>query len=326
MRVLFWGTSDFALPTLRDLLSSAHEVVGVVTQPDRPAGRGRAVRATPVARAARDAGRTLLQPEKPRGESFLEAMAALEPDVSVVAAYGEILTEPVLEAPPRGTLNVHASLLPELRGAAPINWAVIRGHRRTGVTIMRIVRELDAGPILRQEAVEIGPSTTAGDLFGLLSELGGRLLVDTLGMLEVGTVPEREQDHEAATYAPKLDRAAARLDWSLTAAEVDRWIRGCDPWPAAWSLLVDGEGETGEEGLAVQLFAPTPVEQASGAEDSGELALPGTILVADPREGMRVAAGRGSVWIGEVKPAGKARMASVAWIRGRGARAGQRLA
>ncbi|HKK07605.1 MAG TPA: methionyl-tRNA formyltransferase [Gemmatimonadota bacterium] len=334
MRVLFWGTSDFALPTLEALLSSAHDVVGVVTQPDRPAGRGRSVRATPVARAAAGAGLTLLQPEKPRGEAFLEAIAGLAPDVSVVAAYGEILTEPVLEAPRLGTLNVHASLLPALRGAAPVNWAIIRGHRESGVTIIRLVRELDAGPILRQEPVAIGPRTTAGELFEELAGLGARLLLETLDALAGGTAEPREQDHEAATYAPKLDRDAARLDWSLSAEEVDRWIRGCDPWPAAWSLLGAGEvvaaGEGGVAGgedaaagsgpLAVQLFAPRPVEDGEAAGRP-----PGTVLVADPREGLRVATGRGSVWIDEVKPAGSRRMGSAAWIRGRGPRPGRRF-
>ncbi|HKK27104.1 MAG TPA: methionyl-tRNA formyltransferase [Gemmatimonadota bacterium] len=351
MRVLFWGTSDFALPTLRALLdASDHEVVGVVTQPDRPAGRGRSVRATPVARAGAESGLRLLQPEKPRGDAFMEALAGLDPDVSVVAAYGEILTEHVLEAPRLGTLNVHASLLPALRGAAPINWAIIRGHRESGVTIIRLVRELDAGPILRQEAVGIGPRTTAGELFEELSGLGGRLLLETLEGLGAGTIEPREQDHDAATYAPKLGRDAARLDWSHSAAEVDRWIRGCDPWPAAWSVLgaeddgasggrrpSGGGGRSGGD-LSVQLFDPRSVGSAEAARavaaaaESGRGsvhdrpgAAPGTVLVADPREGLLAAAGQGAVWIGEVKPAGSRRMASAAWIRGRGARAGQRL-
>ena len=322
MRVLFWGTSDFALPTLRALLASPHRVVGVITQPDRPAGRGRSVRATPVARAGAEAGLRLLKPERPGGEAFLEVLEELAPDVSVVAAYGEILTEPVLEAPALGTLNVHASLLPELRGAAPVNWAIIRGHRSSGVTIIRLVRELDAGPILRQEAVEIGPQTTAGTLFEELAGLGARLLLETLDALARGTASAREQDHEAATYAPKLDRDAARIDWTLSAEEVDRWIRGCDPWPAAWSLLGEGGGggrpdDGTEEGLPVQLFGSRPVQEGD--------ADPGTVLVADPRDGLRVAVGRGSVWVDEVKPAGSRRMDSAAWIRGRGPRPGRRF-
>ncbi|MFB6240875.1 MAG: methionyl-tRNA formyltransferase, partial [Gemmatimonadota bacterium] len=205
MRVLFWGSPDFALPPLRALLGSSHEVVGVVTNPDRPAGRGREPRPTPVKEEALARDLPVLQPERPDGPEFHDEVRSLEPDVSAVAAYGQILSGDTLALPPRGSLNVHASLLPELRGAAPINWAVIRGHDRTGVTIMRMVEELDAGPILLQRAVEIAPRETAGDLFGRLAELGGEALVDALDALERGEAEEREQDHDRATYAPKLD-------------------------------------------------------------------------------------------------------------------------
>ncbi len=312
MRVLFWGTSDFALPTLR-ALERRHDVVGVVTQPDRPAGRGRSLRSTPVKRLADELGLEVVQPEKPRGDAFLERIAALDPEVSIVAAYGEILTEEVLELPPRGSLNVHASLLPALRGAAPINWAVIRGHDRSGVTIMRMVRELDAGPMLRREAVPIGPRTTAGELFETLAELGSELLVATLEDLERGTVEEREQDDDAATYAPKLDRAAARLDWSATAVELDRWVRGCDPWPAAWSELRD------DDGLPVQLFDPTPLPEASHESE------PGTVVAAEADGGLRLAAGEAARATGEVKPAGRRRREAADWIRGRGVARGDRF-
>ena len=314
MRVLFWGTSDFALPTLR-ALHREHEVAAVVTQPDRPAGRGRSVRRTAVKRLADELGLETLQPEEPRGEAFLARLAEREPEIAVVAAYGEILVEPVLELPPRGSVNVHASLLPALRGAAPINWAIIRGHERTGVTIMRMVRELDAGPILDAEAVPIGPRTTAGELFERLSSLGADRLLTTLERLERGEIEEREQDHDEATYAPKLDREAARLDWSASAEVLDRWIRGCDPWPAAWSEL--GEGE---DARPVQLFDPRPLP----ADDTGGAA-PGTVLRADPRERLRVATGRGALAVGEVKPAGSRRMSAAEWVRGRGIEAGQRL-
>jgi len=329
IRVLFWGTSDFALPTLRALEESPHSIVGVVTQPDRPAGRGRRLRPTPVGRAAEESGHPLLRPERPRGEEFLSELRELEPGISVVAAYGEILTGDVLRLPPRGSLNVHASLLPELRGAAPIHWAVIRGHERTGVTVMRMVRELDAGPILRTEAVAIGPETTAGELFGELSELGARLLVETLAALEEGEVEERPQDDGAATYAPKLSRDDVRLDWGRSREELDRWIRGCDPWPAAWSRFRpaggggdDGErGEGAREALDVQLFSPHLPEP--GEDPAGEV--PGRVIRADPREGIRVATGAGVLGIREVKPAGKRRMEAAAWVRGRGVSVGDRF-
>ncbi len=310
MRILFWGTADFALPSLRALAASEHRLAAVVTQPDRPAGRGRKPRPTPVKEEADELGLEVLQPEKPRGEAFLSRIRSLEPDLTVVAAYGEILTEEVLEVPARGSVNVHASLLPRLRGAAPINWAVIRGHDRSGVTIMRMVRELDAGPILSRRAVEIGPSTTAGDLFAELAPMGAELLVETLTRLEEGHVEEREQDDDRATYAPKLDRETARLDWSLPAGELERWIRGLDPWPGGWSEL---------DGRSVQLFGPA-VEEAP--EDGAE---PGEVVQADPKRGLLVAAGRGAVRVEEVKPAGSRRMASAAWIRGRGAAEGDRF-
>ncbi len=320
MRVVFWGTADFALPTLRALAGSRHEVTAVVTRPDRPAGRGRSLRAAPVKEEADRLGLATIQPEDPSEEGFVRRLEDLSPDASVVAAYGEILTEPVLEAPRLGSFNVHASLLPELRGAAPVNWAIIRGHDRTGVTIMRMVRELDAGPVLRQEAVELGPDVTAGELFGRLSEMGGELLLETLGDVEAGEAEEREQDHDRATYAPKLDRETARVDWTLSAREVGRWIRGCDPWPAAWSEL----GRPDDDPLPVQLFSPDPDVPVSG-DGPEPVPEPGTVVLADPSEGLRVACGEGVVDVGEVKPAGRTRMEATAWIRGRGVAEGQRF-
>lgn len=335
MRVLFWGTPEFGSPALRALTGEGHEIVGVVTRPDRPAGRGRRITAGPVKREALDLGVPVLQPPKPRGETFLESLRELRADVAVVAAYGHILTEEVLELPPRGSLNIHASLLPELRGAAPVNWAIIRGHRRGGVTVMRMVRELDAGPILHQVGVDIPPDMTAGELSAALSELGAEAIVDVLARLEGGEVEEREQDHDRATYAPKLDREIARLDWSLPAEEVARWIRGCDPWPAAWSELraagdgdveSDGGGVGGREAVPVQLFAPEVIPGRSGPDGpAAERAASGTVLRADPREGLSVAAGSGAVRVGEVKPAGRPRMSAAAWVRGRGPVPGDRF-
>lgn len=310
MRVLFWGTPDFGLPALEAMRGAGHEIVGVVTNPDRPAGRGREVRASPVKRWAAARDLPVLQPERPRGEAFLARLRALDPEISVVAAYGAILREEVLALPPRGSINVHASLLPELRGAAPVNWAIIRGYDETGVTIMRMVRELDAGPVLKQRAIPIGPGTTAGQLHDEAARVGAELLVETLAGLEAGTVRESEQAHERATYAPKLGREDARLDWSAPAEEVGRWIRGCDPWPAAWSVLRE---------RSVQLFAPV-VERRAGDD-----AAPGTVVEADDRAGLLVAAGEDALRIGEVKPAGGRRMSATAWIRGRGVAAGDRL-
>lgn len=271
------------------------------------------MRESAVKSAARELGVPLLQPEKARGEEFLESLAGLRPDLSVVAAYGQLLVDEVLALPVRGSINVHASLLPELRGAAPINWAIIRGHDLTGVTIMRMVREMDAGPILDQVSESIGSDMTAGELSERLSVLGAEALAATLARLEQGEVPEREQDHDRATYAPKMSRELARLDWSLPAAEIACWMRGCDPWPAAWTEL---------DGTVVQMFRPSASASAAGR---GAAAPPGTVVEADPREGLIVATGAGTIRVGEVKPAGRARMEAAAWIRGRGAARGDRF-
>ena len=309
MRILFWGTPEFSVPSLRALQEEGHAVLAVVTQPDRPAGRGQALRPSPVKQEAEREGIPVLQPERPRGDEFISEIRDMEPELSVVAAYGHILVDDVLAVPRHGSINVHASLLPELRGAAPVNWAVIRGHSHSGVTIMRMVRELDAGPILYRVATPLPDDMTAGELYEMLSEMGATALIEALAQMEAGAIEEAEQAHERATFAPKLGRSDARIDWTLDTVSLDRWIRGCDPWPAAWSELA---------GKSVQLFAPL-------ADDSNSDLPPGTVLEADSRRGVRVATGDGSLWIGEVKPAGRARMSSEAWIAGRGAREGDRF-
>ncbi len=311
MRIVFWGTPEFAVPSLRALQEEGHLVVAVVTMPDRPAGRGRRVRKSAVKLEAEAEGIEVLQPEDPNAPEFLPRLREFEPDLSVVVAYGAILSEELVDLPRLGSVNVHASLLPKLRGAGPVNWAIIRGHEHSGVTIMRIVPELDAGPILYRVESRFPPDVTAGQLSQQLSEMGAAALVEALAQMEAGTLPEVDQDHARATYAPKLDRETARLDWSLTAEELDRWIRGCDPWPAAWTTL---------GGEAVQLFRPSlPTD-----ENAGEVA-PGTVVRADPKDGLRVATGEGLLEIGEVKPAGSRRMESTAWIAGRGVASGDRF-
>ncbi|MFQ5689799.1 MAG: methionyl-tRNA formyltransferase [Gemmatimonadota bacterium] len=313
MRVLFWGTPDFSVPSLRALTEEGHEVIAAVTQPDRPAGRGRALRAGAVKRECEALGIPVLQPVRAGGEDFLRDLERLRPDVSIVVAYGQILPGSVLSVPRHGSLNLHASLLPELRGAAPLHWAILNGHTRSGVTVMRMVREMDAGPILYQIPIDLAPDLTVGDLHELLSELGAEALVEALTLLVAGRLEEREQDEARATYAPKLARADARLDWSRPARELERWIRGCDPRPGAWSRL---------SGAGIQLFQPA---LESPGETDLRLAEPGRVLQADPRSGLLVAAGTGALRIREVKPAGRSRMSSAAWIRGRGIAEGARF-
>lgn len=315
MRVLFWGTPDFAVPSLRALLGEGHDLVAAVTRPDRPAGRGRKLRSSAVKEAALGEGVPVLTPELPRGDGFLRTLEALSPEVSVVVAYGHILRPEVLELPGRGSLNVHASLLPELRGAAPIHWAIVRGHERTGVTVMRMTEGMDEGPILLQRDVPIAPDDTATSLHLRLAELGAEAIVEALALLEADALEPREQEPDRATYAPRIDRETARVDWSRPARAVADHIRGMDAVPGAWSEW---------DGAPVKLFQPRVVEDGggSGRSDGRE---PGTVLEADPVAPLVVAAGEGAVEIREVQPAGRRRMAAAAWLRGGGPEVGSRL-
>lgn len=323
MRVVFWGTPEFALPSLRALTEEGHDVVAVVTQPDRPAGRGRRVRPSPVKSLALEEGIPVLTPERPRGEAFLEELRALEPEISVVVAYGHILRPEVLDLPARGSVNVHASLLPELRGAAPVSWAVIRGLPVTGVTIMRMTPGMDEGPILLQAETRIDPGENASELYHRLAELGAGALVEALAMMAAGIGEEREQDHAAATYAPKLTREGARIEWTLEAPRVSDFIRGMDEVPGGWSTL---------DGVPVKLFRSEPVEpgvadadeEPPGAGDDWRGTPPGTVVVAD-RDGILVACGQGAVRIREIQPPGKRRMEAGAWALGERELVGRRF-
>lgn len=313
MRILFWGTPEFALPSLGALLGEGHDVIGVVTQPDRPRGRGRTLSPSPVKELAEGEGLPVFQPERARDADFVRRVRELGPELNVAVAYGQLLSRELLDAPARGSLNVHASLLPALRGAAPINWAIIRGHAVTGVTIMRMVEQLDAGPMLMRVEEPILPEETATDLTVRLSEVGAASLVEVLALMEFGDGPdERPQDEGAATYAPRLSRDDARVDWTEPAPAVANRIRGMDAVPGAWTTLGDGD--------ELKVYRPHVAEDGRAGE-------PGTVLEASAREaeGLLVACGDGAVWIREVKPAGKRRMAAAEWIRGRGAAAGDRL-
>jgi methionyl-tRNA formyltransferase len=310
VRVLFWGTPEFAAPPLRALLGEGFDVVGVVTQPDKPVGRSRSkLRPPPVKLIALDEGLPVLQPEKPRGPEFLDAIREIAPDVSVVVAYGHILPTPVIDVPRLGTFNIHASLLPLLRGAAPIQAAIREGHERTGVTVMRVAPALDGGPILHQVETPIVEDETFGELSLRLSELGALALVEALALLAVGEATEQEQDESRATYAPKIDREATRVLWSLDAVEVSRIVRAYDPRPGAFTQL---------RGADVKLFGARPVESA------GRDAAPGEV-VEIARGAMTVACGRDAVRVVAVQPAGKKRMSPDEWARGRGLAVGDRF-
>lgn len=309
MRILFWGTPAFAVPSLRALDDEGYEVVGVVTQPDRPAGRGRHLTSSPVKDVALALGVPVLTPEKPRGEDFMKQVRDMDPDISVVVAYGHILRQDVLDLPALASINIHASLLPALRGAAPINWAIARGHEETGVTVMRMVLAMDAGPVIHSIREPILPGETASELTVRLSELGAEALLQALAMMAGGRAVEVAQDDDAATFAPKVDRATARVDWTRPARELAWHIRGMDAVPGAWTEL---------DGAGVKLFRPV-------ATDHGADAAPGTVVAADAPQGLVVATGLGCLAVGEAQPPGKRRMDVQDWIHGRGIQAGQRF-
>jgi methionyl-tRNA formyltransferase len=313
MRVLFWGTPDYAVPSLRALLGEDHEVVGVVTQPDRPAGRGLEVRESPVKTLAREEMLPVFQPEKARDPDFIESIRALNPEISVVIAYGQILSREVLDLPARGSINAHASLLPALRGAAPINWAIVRGNTTTGVTVMRMAEKMDAGPILLQVEEPIGADETASDLWGRLSEISAEALIETLTLIDCSEVTETPQDESRVTFAPRIMRKDAQLDWNQDSQTIANFIRGMDAVPGAWTQHRDAE---------LKVFRPLPLP---GHEHNAK---PGTILdgsAGDAEHGVVVACKGGAVAVREVKPAGKRRMTASEWLRGRGADAGECL-
>ena len=306
MRIVFFGTPHFAVPSLDALLDDGAQVVGVVTQPDQPQGRSRSTLVPPpVKQTALRRRLPVLQPDRPSGDVFLAALRHLRPDLGVVVAYGHILKPAVLELPPRGMINLHASLLPRLRGAAPINWAILRGDSETGVTVMQMEAGLDSGPVLRQAKIGIGPEETAGALTERLAQLGAETLVEAVALLRKGALTARLQNPAEATFAPKIDRALTRVDWTEDAPAVSRRIRAFDPAPGAWTTL---------GGVNVKLFRARP----AGLEGAGR---PGQVLSVEPV--LRVATGRGVVEIAEAQPAGKSRMPAEAWSRGRGVLAGQ---
>lgn len=308
MRVLFWGTPEFAAPALRALVGEGFDVVGVVTQPDKAQGRSRSeLVPPPVKTVALLEEIPVLQPDSPRGDEFIAALRALEPDISVVVAYGHILPKDVIDLPARGTLNIHASLLPALRGAAPIQAAIRDGFTETGITIMRMVEALDAGPIVLQESVPILADETYGELQLRLAELGAQALIEALALVEAGAAREREQDATKATYAPKVTREMARIDWNHSATDVARGIRAYDPKPGAWTTLRD-----------------TETRVAGARVVAGGTGIPGTVIAAD-KNGICVAASSDSVLIAFAQPAGKKRLSAQELVAGRLVAAGDVL-
>jgi methionyl-tRNA formyltransferase len=310
-RVVFFGTPQFAVPTLDALLSSRHRVVAVVTQPDRPRGRGQHTFDMPIKARAVDAGIPVFQPPTLKDNLFLDTVRGLAGDIGVVAAYGKILTEAVLALPPLGLLNVHASLLPRYRGAAPVHRAVIAGDQETGVTIMRVVKALDAGPMLATVTRSIEENETSESVEGDLAKAGALLLVATLDRLLDGPVEEIAQNHAEATYAPRLTKDDGLIDWTRSARAIHNLVRGLYPWPHAYTFI---------SGRRVIVLRADVDETASETTHP----LPGTIVAARGDE-LRVVAGKKAVLIRDLQMEGKRAMSVREFLAGHPLHAGHRF-
>ena len=311
MRIIFMGTPEFAVPSLDSLLKSEHEVVGVVTQPDRPKGRGQSVVASPIKQLAQTQGLPILQPEKMKSPELLEALAAWRPDVIAVTAYGRILPKSILDLPPGRCVNVHGSLLPRYRGAAPIQWSLINGDIETGITTMLMDAGMDTGPMLLQRVVTIEPNDTAAELGHRLAKVGGELLVETLKGLANQTITPQAQDSELATYAPLLTKEAGLIDWSLPAWHIANRIRGLSPWPGCYTFLQD-------QRLVIWKAMAEPEEGAKSGS------VPGTIQEVSKKD-FSVRTGEGLLRVTEVQPANKKRMTVEQFLQGRGLQPDEQL-
>lgn len=307
MKIVFMGTPDFAVETLRGIAKAGHEILGVVTQPDKPKGRGKALQPTPVKAAAKGLGLPVYQPENVKDPKFVEMLKGLNPDVIVVVAFGQLVSKEILEIPPYGCLNVHASLLPSYRGAAPIQWAVIRGEKESGVTIMRMDEGLDTGDMLAKKTVRLETGETGGSLFDRLSVLGAGLLVETLEKAAAGTVTAVPQSAESPTpYASMIKKSMGCIEWEQKAGQIERLTRGLDPWPSAFTRL---------NGKTLKIFKSCVCDPPDMGCLDGEDIRPGQVLETD-KAGIYVKCGQGCLRIEELQLEGKKRMAAADFLRG----------
>jgi len=309
MRLVFMGTPDFAVASLEALLKSDNSVVGVVTQPDRPKGRGQILTPSPVKLLAQRARISLLQPLKMKDPEFLQALAGWKPDLIAVAAFGRILPPAILSLPSLGCINVHGSLLPKYRGAGPIQWAIIKGETETGITTMLMDEGMDTGAMLLQEAIPITPDDTADTLSPRLAELGGRLLVETIVQIKIGTLVPRPQDASQATLAPLLKKEDGVIDWALPAAVLVNRVRGLSPWPGAHTTTIGGDRWTIWRALAL----PGPMTKPPG------------VIVAITDEAIHVATGKGVLAVMELQPANSRRMTASQYLAGHSVAVGLQL-
>ena len=300
MRVIFMGTPDFATGTLEEIVKAGHEVVGVVTQPDKPKGRGKTMMPTPVKETALKYNLPVYQPKKVREPEFVELLRSLKPDVMVVAAFGQIITKEILEMPKYGCINVHASLLPAYRGAAPIQWAVINGDKESGVTIMQMDEGIDTGDMIEKAVVPIAEDETGGSLFDKLSHTGAKLCVKVLRDLEEGTAVREKQPEESTTpYAKMIDKKMGEVDWKKSAKEIEQLIRGLNPWPSAYTKV---------HGKTLKLWKAKVLLETSQMK-------PGQIVKVT-KDSLAVQTGQGMLEIQELQLEGKKRMDTSSFLRG----------
>ncbi len=343
MRVVFMGTPDFAVETLKAIVEAGHEVAAVVTQPDKPKGRGGAMAMSPVKEKALEYGLTVLQPEKARSEAFVEELRSCEPDVIVVVAFGQILSDSILYMPKYGCINVHASLLPKYRGASPIQWAVIDGCEYSGVTTMLMDTGIDTGDILLSEKVKLEPKETGGSLFEKLSHVGAKLLVKTLECAQNGTLQPVKQNDDEAVYVKMLDKSFGLIDFQNPAVKTERLIRGLNPWPSAFTHLDgkilkiwDADVVGTKNQTKNQTENQSELQTGNQAENQLELQIEnksenkdnrpdcGTIISVD-KKSFTVQCGEGALKVNEVQLEGKKRMTTADFLRGYRLELGQKL-
>jgi methionyl-tRNA formyltransferase len=305
LRVVYMGTPDFAVPALEALIDSHHEVVGVFTQPDRESGRGKKVRRPPIKVVAEEAGVPVYQPKRvKKNDEAFETLAGWAPDVVVVAAYGQILPERILEVPRLGCVNIHASLLPKYRGAAPINWAIVHGEETSGVTLMQMDVGLDTGPMLETHEVAVPADMTAQELHDRLAELGGEVIVDALDKLAAGELEPTPQDDEKSSYASMLSKEHGHIDWTRSGVDVANHIRGFNPWPGAYAFHVNEDGEK----KRIKFHRAKPVREQGG---------PGEVLEADASDArLVIACGDGAIECVKVQAPGRKAMNARDFLNG----------
>ena len=316
MRIVFMGTPDFAVSTLKSLIDSRHEVIAVVTQPDKPKGRGGKMQFTPVKEAALEAGIEVYQPQKAKDEEFVKFIRKLAPDVMVVVAYGQILTKEMLDIPKYGCINVHASLLPKLRGAAPIQWSVIDGDEESGVTIQQMDEGIDTGDILLVKKYKLDKKETGGSLFEKLASFGGPMILEVLDMAEEGRLNPVKQG-EDSTYAKMLSKSTGKIDFSKDAVSIERLIRGLNPWPSAFAFI---------HGKMLKIWEADVLseEEVAAAGMSDDTAEPGTIT-AIGKDKIVVKTGKDYLVVTSLQLEGKKRMDTGAFLRGYKLEAGEKL-